>query len=73
MKQLSSNQTLPVTLSSVEVHGAKHTRRSFLNPLFERLIQNSHHEGYTLADMLQEVGGAVEKLQKFGKMRKRKE
>ncbi|RYP62616.1 hypothetical protein DL771_009659 [Monosporascus sp. 5C6A] len=62
---LSSNRTLPVTLSSIEIHGAKHTRRSFLNPLFEPLVQNSRNEDYTLADLLEQVGGTVEKLQRF--------
>lgn len=55
-----------MTLSSIEIHGAKHTRKSFLNPLFEPLVQNSRNAGYTLADLLEQVGGAVEKLQRFG-------
>ncbi|KAI1408645.1 outer membrane protein, OMP85 family [Hypoxylon sp. FL1857] len=62
---LSQNQTLPVTLSSIQIHGAKHTRKSFLDPLFQPLVQDSRNENYTLADMLEQVGGAVEKLQKF--------
>lgn len=59
-----------MTLSSIEIHGAKHTRQSFLDPLFEPLIKNSYNAGYTLADMLEQVGGAVEKLQRFGKGKK---
>ncbi|KAI0836484.1 outer membrane protein, OMP85 family [Hypoxylon sp. FL0890] len=62
---LSQNQTLPVTLSSIQIHGAKHTRKSFLDPLFQPLVEDSRNENYTLADMLEQVGGAVEKLQKF--------
>ncbi|OTA56648.1 hypothetical protein K449DRAFT_437861 [Hypoxylon sp. EC38] len=62
---LSQNRTLPVTLSSIQIHGAKHTRKSFLDPLFQPLVEDSSNENYTLADMLEQVGGAVEKLQKF--------
>ncbi|KAI1341335.1 outer membrane protein, OMP85 family [Xylariaceae sp. FL0016] len=62
---LSHNQTLPVTLSSIEVHGAKNTRKSFLNPLFKPLLDDSLRSDYTMADMLNQAGQAVEKMQKF--------
>ncbi|KAI5856136.1 outer membrane protein, OMP85 family [Durotheca rogersii] len=62
---LSQNKTLPVTLSSIYIHGAKHTRKSFLDPLFEPLVQDSRNADYTLADMLEQVGSAVERLHKF--------
>ncbi|KAI8961342.1 surface antigen-domain-containing protein [Daldinia sp. FL1419] len=62
---LLQNQTLPVTLSSIEVHGARHTRESFLGPILQPLLSDSRNADYTLADMLDQVGGAVEKLQKF--------
>ncbi|KAI0408521.1 outer membrane protein, OMP85 family [Xylaria palmicola] len=62
---LSQNQTLPVTLSSIQIHGAKNTRRSFLDPLFQPLVEDSRNANYTLGDLLNEVGGAVAKLQKF--------
>ncbi|KAI0503135.1 outer membrane protein, OMP85 family [Xylaria bambusicola] len=62
---LSHNQTLPVTLSSIQIHGAKNTRKSFLNPLFQPLVEDSRNVNYTLSDLLNEVGGAVSKLQKF--------
>ncbi|KAL7622648.1 hypothetical protein AAE478_008161 [Parahypoxylon ruwenzoriense] len=62
---LAQNQTLPVTLSSIQIHGARHTRKSFLNPIIQPLVEDSKNANYTLADMLEQVGGAVEKLQKF--------
>ncbi|KAI2777747.1 surface antigen-domain-containing protein [Daldinia loculata] len=62
---LLQNQTLPVTLSSIEINGARHTRESFLAPLFQPLLNDSRNADYTLADMLDQVSGAVEKLQKF--------
>ncbi|KAI1644661.1 outer membrane protein, OMP85 family [Daldinia loculata] len=62
---LLQNQTLPVTLSSIEINGARHTREPFLAPLFQPLLNDSRNADYTLADMLDQVSGAVEKLQKF--------
>ncbi|KAI0872414.1 outer membrane protein, OMP85 family [Hypoxylon argillaceum] len=62
---LSHNQTLPVTLSSIQIHGAKNTRRSFLDPLLQPLVGDSRNVGYTLADLLNEVGASILKLQKF--------
>ncbi|KXJ97252.1 mitochondrial outer membrane protein [Microdochium bolleyi] len=62
---LSSNQTLPVTVSAVQIHGAKNTRRSFLDPIFEPIVTGSSNADYTMATMLEQVGEAVQKLQKF--------
>ncbi|KAI1177047.1 outer membrane protein, OMP85 family [Nemania sp. FL0916] len=62
---LSHNQTLPVTLSSVQIHGARNTRKSFLDPLFHPLVVDSRNVDYTLAGLMNEVGGVVAKLQKF--------
>lgn len=54
-----------MTISSVQVHGAKNTRRSFLDPLFEPLVDGSKAASYTLAEMLDQVSETVGKLQKF--------
>ncbi|KAI2636810.1 outer membrane protein, OMP85 family [Xylaria nigripes] len=62
---LSQNQTLPVTLSQIQIHGAKNTRKSFLNPLFQPLVGDNRNANYTLNQLLNEVGDAVAKLQKF--------
>jgi len=62
---LSSNQTLPVTISSVQVHGAKNTRKDFLDPIFEPIVTGSRDADFTMAAMLEQVGEAVQKLQKF--------
>ncbi|KAI2462961.1 outer membrane protein, OMP85 family [Annulohypoxylon bovei var. microspora] len=62
---LSQNQTLPVTISSIQIHGARHTRKSFLEPLFQPLVEDSRNADYTLASMMEQVGGTVEKLHKF--------
>lgn len=55
-----------MTLSSIQIHGAKNTRRSFLDPLLQPLVGDSRNVGYTLADLLNEVGASILKLQKFG-------
>ncbi|KAJ2967439.1 hypothetical protein NUW58_g10453 [Xylaria curta] len=62
---LSHNQTLPVTLSSIQIHGARNTRKSFLHPLFKPLVDDSRNVNYTLAGLMNEVGSAVARLQKF--------
>ncbi|KAI1204200.1 outer membrane protein, OMP85 family [Annulohypoxylon truncatum] len=62
---LSQNQTLPVTISSIQIHGARHTRKSFLEPLLQPLVEDSRNADYTLASMMEQVSGAVDKLHKF--------
>jgi outer membrane protein insertion porin family len=54
-----------VTISSIQVHGAKNTRQSFLDPLFEPLVDGSKTTSYTLAEMLDQVSETVGKLHKF--------
>ncbi|KAK6858882.1 hypothetical protein PG995_004735 [Apiospora arundinis] len=62
---LSQNGTLPVTFSSIAIHGAKNTRKSFLDPLFQPLVDSRHNEQYTLAEMLSQISDAVGKMQRF--------
>ncbi|KAI0129819.1 outer membrane protein, OMP85 family [Xylariales sp. AK1849] len=62
---LSHNATLPVSLSSIQIHGAKNTRKSFLNPLFQPLVEGSKSGRYTLAELLEQISQSVSKLQKF--------
>ncbi|KAI1821449.1 outer membrane protein, OMP85 family [Xylaria intraflava] len=62
---LLQNLTLPVTLSSVQIHGAKNTRKSFLNPLFQPLVEGSRNANYTLQQLMDELGHAVLQLQRF--------
>lgn len=63
--QLSQNGTLPVTFSSIAIHGAKNTRKSFLDPLFQPLVDSRKNEQYTLADMLSQISDAVGRMQRF--------
>ncbi|KAK7964499.1 surface antigen [Apiospora saccharicola] len=62
---LSQNGTLPVTFSSISIHGAKNTRKSFLDPLFQPLVDSRRNAQYTLAEMLEQVSKAVGQMQRF--------
>ncbi|GAB7351388.1 hypothetical protein MBLNU459_g2066t1 [Dothideomycetes sp. NU459] len=59
------NATKPVTISSIRVLHATHTRRGFLERLFTPIVANNDGP-YTLQEALREVGMAVDKLNRFG-------
>ncbi|KAH8649092.1 mitochondrial outer membrane protein [Xylariales sp. PMI_506] len=65
MELLFQNGSLPVTLSSIQIHGAKNTRKSFLDPLFQPLVDESKTANYTLSEMLAQLSESVAKLQRF--------
>ncbi|KAH0536205.1 hypothetical protein FGG08_006913 [Glutinoglossum americanum] len=62
---IDSNSTLSVTISSVKVLGATHTRRGFLERIFNPLLSANQDRPYTLAEALKEVQIGADKLQKF--------
>ncbi|KAB5542849.1 sorting assembly machinery 50 kDa subunit [Coniochaeta sp. 2T2.1] len=55
----------PATINSLEVHGAKNTRRTFLDPVFQPLVEDSRNAGTTLGSVLQGLKEATDKLQRF--------
>lgn len=55
-----------MTISSVRVLHAKHTRHSFLEGVFSPLLSANREASYQLEDALADIGGAVNKLEKFG-------
>lgn len=55
----------PTTVHSLEVHGARNTRKAFLDPLFQPLVDDARNVGTTLGDVLEEVQEAVGKLERF--------
>ncbi|KAL1303387.1 hypothetical protein AAFC00_006780 [Neodothiora populina] len=63
---LSLNSTKPVTISSVRVLHATHTRRGFLEKVFDPILSHNQDAPYTLQEALRNLGGAVDKLNKFG-------
>jgi outer membrane protein insertion porin family len=64
--QIGSNSTLPVTISSIRLIGGTHTRRSFLDRIFNPLLSANRDKPYTLGEALNEVSSAAEKLRRFG-------
>jgi len=62
---ISVNATKPVTISSVRVLGATHTRRGFLERLFHPVLSHNRDGPYTLQEALSEVSGAVDKLNRL--------
>ncbi|USW54984.1 Putative bacterial surface antigen (D15), surface antigen D15 [Septoria linicola] len=70
---LALNSTAPVTISSVKVLHATHTRRGFLERIFDPLVtaNRSSKDGskdepyYTLQEALTEVSHAVDKLSRL--------
>jgi outer membrane protein insertion porin family len=65
--QISLNSTAPVTISSIRVLHAQHTRHGFLERIFNPLLtQNRENEAYyTLREALTEVSKAVDKLNRL--------
>ena len=66
--QVDTNQTLPVTISSVNVLGATRTRRDFLGRIFNPLLSANRDAPYTLAEALTAVLAGASQLSKFGMM-----
>jgi outer membrane protein insertion porin family len=64
--QIDDNTTQPVTISSIRVLNANRTRRAFLERIVNPLLSVNREEPYTLAETLQQIGGAVDKLNRFG-------
>ena len=64
---MAEHMLQPATLHTFEVHGARNTRRSFLDPIFQPLVDETNNVGTTLGDVFAEVQDAVGKLERFGK------
>ncbi|KAK7530401.1 outer membrane protein [Phyllosticta citribraziliensis] len=62
---VSNNLTLPVTISSVRVLQAKHTRHGFLERVFSPLLIANSRQDYDLERALVDISGAVNKLERF--------
>lgn len=63
---MSEHLLQPATVHSLEIHGARHTRRSFLHPIFQPLVNESHTTDTTLGDVLERLREAMSKLERFG-------
>lgn len=63
--QIGQNATKPVTISSVRVLNATHTRHGFLERIFHPILSHNRQGSYTLQEALHEIGGAVDKLNRL--------
>lgn len=66
MQQLQDHLQRPATINSIQVHGAKNTRKGFLDPLFAPLVDNSRNAGTTLGEVLAGIQEVTDKLERFG-------
>ncbi|KAL3410700.1 Yip1-domain-containing protein [Aspergillus fumigatus] len=62
---IDQNSTLPCAISSVQVLNATHTRRSFLQSIFDPLLSVNQSRPYTLSEALREISSRADKLGKF--------
>ncbi|KKY18337.1 putative outer membrane omp85 family [Phaeomoniella chlamydospora] len=63
---IDENSTLPTTISSIQVLGATHTRRGFLERIFNPLLAVNQERPFTLSEALREVSVKANTLSKFG-------
>ncbi|KAF7591755.1 hypothetical protein BBP40_001135 [Aspergillus hancockii] len=62
---IDQNSTLPCAISSVQVLNAHHTRRGFLEGIFNPLLSSNQKRPYTLFEALREVSARADKLSRF--------
>ncbi|PNS15744.1 hypothetical protein CAC42_4196 [Sphaceloma murrayae] len=63
---LGINLSRPVTVSSIRVLHATHTRRGFLERVFNPVLTSDNNGPFTLREALSELGTSVDKLNRFG-------
>ncbi|KAL4793782.1 surface antigen-domain-containing protein [Aspergillus venezuelensis] len=63
---VDENSTFPCRFSSIQVLNAPHTRRGFLQRIFNPLLSAEQKEPYTLKEALHEVWAKADKLNRFG-------
>ncbi|KAJ5096239.1 hypothetical protein NUU61_005595 [Penicillium alfredii] len=64
-EMIDQNSTLPCTISSVQILNAPHTRRSFLERIFNPLLSANQSRPYTLSEALREISARADKLGRF--------
>lgn len=62
---MSDHLQRPATINSIEVYGARNTRKGFLDPVFAPLVDNNRNAGTTLGEVLAGVQEATSKLDRF--------
>ncbi|KAK4449575.1 surface antigen-domain-containing protein [Podospora aff. communis PSN243] len=64
LQAILDNALAPASVHTVELHGAKYTRRSLLDRIFKPLVDNSPNP--TLGDVVGRIGTAQSKLARLG-------
>ncbi|KAL8921470.1 MAG: hypothetical protein Q9172_004009 [Xanthocarpia lactea] len=59
---IEANTTLPCTISSIRILGARNTRQGFLKRIVDPLLSANRDRPYTLSEALRETQYAVDKL-----------
>jgi outer membrane protein insertion porin family len=62
---IDQNSTVPCAISSVQVLNASHTRRGFLEQIFNPLLSANQKQPYTLSEALREISARADKLSRF--------
>ncbi|KAE8374311.1 Yip1-domain-containing protein [Aspergillus bertholletiae] len=62
---INQNSTLPCAISSVHILNAHHTRRGFLEGIFNPLLSSNQKRPYALSEALREVSARADKLSRF--------
>ncbi|PWW73613.1 hypothetical protein C7212DRAFT_365731 [Tuber magnatum] len=63
---VDDNSTLPVTISLVNIDGARNTRTGFLRKVLQETFAKSREPGFTLEDALRELNRVCRTFYKFG-------
>lgn len=64
--QLDDYTLTPATLRSIEIHGARNTRRSLLDHVFNPVIEESARGPTTIGELLARLNQALNKLYRLG-------
>ncbi|KAJ0422542.1 surface antigen-domain-containing protein [Aspergillus carlsbadensis] len=62
---IDQNSTVPCAISSVQVLNASHTRRGFLEQIFNPLLSANQKQPRTLSEALREISARADKLSRF--------
>ncbi|KAL2836052.1 surface antigen-domain-containing protein [Aspergillus pseudoustus] len=62
---IDQNSTVPCAILSVQVLNASHTRRGFLEQIFNPLLSSNKEQPYTLSEALREISARADRLSRF--------
>ncbi|WQF86758.1 Putative bacterial surface antigen (D15), surface antigen D15 [Colletotrichum destructivum] len=63
---LAEQNSQPMTINRLQVHGATNTRRGFLDPIFQPLLAEDVNSNSTLGEVAARLGDARGKLERLG-------